>query len=195
MSINVILPEFHESLCIFVSPPDLGGIYVFKSMLDEVLYVGKATSLRERIRQHIEGKTHTHEYYRQFFRVEYFVCESPLEREIYETYAINVLSPKYNVYKVYEPTEEIKNEEMQMFIKFVKRLFELNKSLEIGLYTLKALATSNGVKYFDVRINNELLQFLENNGIKLNKKSNTLSKIGNCSTKRTKRSIDEKIAI
>ncbi|WP_078544922.1 nucleotide excision repair endonuclease [Litchfieldia alkalitelluris] len=88
--------DFHEI------PRDKGGIFLFFSNRDELLFVGKARKLRQRIKKHFEDnvspiKNHRNEVY----RIDVCVVEDPMEREIYETYAINTLQSKYNVDKVF----------------------------------------------------------------------------------------------
>ncbi|PLR79124.1 nucleotide excision repair endonuclease [Bacillus sp. V3-13] len=83
-------------------PRDKSGIFMFYNINDELLYVGKARKLRQRIKKHFEDnvspiKLHRDEVY------EIAVCyvEDPMEREIYETYIINIQQAKYNIEKVY----------------------------------------------------------------------------------------------
>ncbi|PLR80162.1 nucleotide excision repair endonuclease [Bacillus canaveralius] len=83
-------------------PRDKSGIFMFSNINDELLYVGKARKLRQRIKKHFEDnvspiKQHRDEVY------EIAVCyvDSAMEREIYETYIINTQQAKYNIDKVY----------------------------------------------------------------------------------------------
>ena len=83
-------------------PRDKGGIFMFYNINDELLFVGKARKLRQRIKKHFEDtvspiKTHRDEVH----KIEICVVEDPTEREIYETYIINELHSKYNVDKVF----------------------------------------------------------------------------------------------
>lgn len=83
-------------------PRDKGGIFMFYNINDELLFVGKARKLRQRIKKHFEDtvspiKAHRDEVY----RIDACIVEDPMEREIYETYIINELQAKYNVDKVF----------------------------------------------------------------------------------------------
>ncbi|PLS14604.1 nucleotide excision repair endonuclease [Bacillus sp. M6-12] len=83
-------------------PRDKGGIFMFYNINDELLFVGKARKLRQRIKKHFEDnvspiKTHRDEVY----TIDICIVEEPMDREIYETYIINNLQAKYNVDKVF----------------------------------------------------------------------------------------------
>jgi hypothetical protein len=81
---------------------DKGGIIMFFNADDELMYVGKARKLRPRVKKHFEDtvspiKNHRHEVY----KIAVCTVEDPMDREIYETYAINTLKAKYNIDKVF----------------------------------------------------------------------------------------------
>jgi excinuclease UvrABC nuclease subunit len=83
-------------------PRDKGGIILFFNADDDLMFVGKARKLRPRVKRHFEDtvspiKTHRDEVY----RIAVLIVEDPMEREIYETYIINMLKSKYNVDKVF----------------------------------------------------------------------------------------------
>jgi excinuclease UvrABC nuclease subunit len=83
-------------------PRDQGGIFLFYNINDELLFIGKARKLRQRIKKHFEDsvspiKTHRDEVY----RIDICLVEDPMDREIYETYIINTLQSKYNIEKVF----------------------------------------------------------------------------------------------
>lgn len=88
--------EFHRI------PRDKGGIFMFFNEDQDLLFVGKARKLRPRIKKHFENtvspmKDHRHEV----TKIDVCIVESPVDREIYETYIINALEAKYNVDKVF----------------------------------------------------------------------------------------------
>ncbi|MCM3667851.1 nucleotide excision repair endonuclease [Mesobacillus maritimus] len=88
--------DFHQI------PRDKGGLILFYNRSDELLFVGKARKLRQRVKKHFEDnvspiKNHREEVY----KIEVMVVEDPMDREIYETYMINKLQAKYNVDKVF----------------------------------------------------------------------------------------------
>jgi len=82
-------------------PRDKGGIFLFFNKKDELLFVGKARKLRQRIKKHFEDTVSPIKKHRdEVFKIDICLVEDPMEREIYETYIINTLRSKYNVEKV-----------------------------------------------------------------------------------------------
>ncbi|MDF2659330.1 MAG: Excinuclease subunit domain protein [Paenibacillus sp.] len=83
-------------------PRDKGGIFMFYNEKDELLFVGKARKLRPRIKKHFEDTVSVIKDHRnEVAKIEVCVQESPVDREIYETYIINELKAKYNEDKVF----------------------------------------------------------------------------------------------
>ncbi len=82
-------------------PRDKGGFFTFYNAKDELLFVGKARKLRPRIKKHFEDTVSVMKNYRdEVTKIEVFINEDPVEREIYETYILNKGRAKYNVEKV-----------------------------------------------------------------------------------------------
>src|SRR5690606_11110120 len=74
----------------------------FYNINDELLFVGKARKLRQRIKKHFEDTVSPIKMHRdEVYRIDICLVEDPMEREIYETYIINQLKSKYNVDKVF----------------------------------------------------------------------------------------------
>jgi excinuclease UvrABC nuclease subunit len=83
-------------------PRDKGGIFLFYNINDELLFVGKARKLRQRIKKHFEDNVSPIKMHRdEVYKIAICLVEDPMEREIYETYIINQLKSKYNVDKVF----------------------------------------------------------------------------------------------
>ncbi len=81
---------------------DKGGIFLFYNDTNELLFVGKARKIRQRIKKHFEDNVSPMKNHRdEVFKIEVYEVEDPMEREIYETYAINTFRSKYNVDKVF----------------------------------------------------------------------------------------------
>ena len=79
-----------------------GGIFFFYNEKNELLFVGKARKIRQRIKKHFEGNVSPMKNHRdEIFKIEVYEVEDPMEREIYETYAINTLKAKYNTERVF----------------------------------------------------------------------------------------------
>ena len=77
-------------------------IFQFYNINDELLFVGKARKLRQRIKKHFEDNVSPIKMHRdEVYRIDICLVEDPMEREIYETYIINSLQSKYNIEKVF----------------------------------------------------------------------------------------------
>ncbi|MBF7155714.1 nucleotide excision repair endonuclease [Bacillus albus] len=90
-----------------------GGIYFLYSLSNELLYIGKSTNIKVRVNNHIKGSSNTEEHAEEFNKVECFYIDNPLEIEIYETYLINTLKPKYNKNKIFIETEKKRNKKRE----------------------------------------------------------------------------------
>ncbi|BCB03661.1 nucleotide excision repair endonuclease [Bacillus sp. KH172YL63] len=83
-------------------PRDKGGIITFYNIHDELLFVGKARKLRQRVKKHLEDSVSPLRNHRdEVYRIDVAIVEDAMDREIYETYMINKLQAKYNVDKVF----------------------------------------------------------------------------------------------
>jgi len=92
---NIALKEKLENL------PARPGVYQFKNESGEVLYVGKAIILRNRVRQYFQ-KSHRSDPRREalvskIHDVELIVTDSEVEALILETNLIQKLKPRYNI--------------------------------------------------------------------------------------------------
>ena len=81
--------------------PDSPGVYMHKDSLGEIIYVGKAVSLRNRVRQYFQsyGKStpKLKSMTSQIAEFEYITCASEMEALILECNLIKKYHPKYNV--------------------------------------------------------------------------------------------------
>jgi excinuclease UvrABC nuclease subunit len=83
-------------------PRDKGGVFLFYNINDELLFVGKARKLRQRIKKHFEDQVSPIKNHRdEVYRIDICIVDEPMDREIYETYIINKLKSKYNIEKVF----------------------------------------------------------------------------------------------
>ncbi|WP_201715833.1 nucleotide excision repair endonuclease [Rossellomorea arthrocnemi] len=83
-------------------PRDKGGIILFYNINDELLFVGKARKLRQRVKKHLEDSVSPLRNHRgEVYRIDVSIVEDAMDRDIYETYIINKLQAKYNVDKVF----------------------------------------------------------------------------------------------
>src|SRR5688500_7110199 len=80
--------------------PDRAGVYLFRSGDAEILYVGKAKSLRARVRNYFRGDladVKTEELVRRIESVETIVVGSEAEALIFEANLIKEHRPRFNV--------------------------------------------------------------------------------------------------
>lgn len=81
--------------------PDKPGIYRMLSKTGSVLYVGKATSLRDRVNSYFRGRkgkeTRKLEMLAQVYDVSFEECETAIEAALLESDEIKRLDPPYNV--------------------------------------------------------------------------------------------------
>ncbi|KON87692.1 hypothetical protein AF332_13190 [Sporosarcina globispora] len=83
-------------------PRDKGGMILFFDANEELLFVGKARKLRQRVKKHFEDNVSPIKNHRDdVYKIAVIYVEDSMEREIYETYIINTLHAKYNIDKVF----------------------------------------------------------------------------------------------
>ena len=99
---EVEIPSIHGFIDFHMIPRDKGGIFMFYNIHDELLFVGKARKLRQRIKKHFEDNVSPIKNHRdEVYTIDVCIVEEPMDREIYETYIINELQAKYNIDKVF----------------------------------------------------------------------------------------------
>lgn len=99
---EAVIPSIFGFIDFHLIPRDKGGIIMFYNDEDELLFVGKARKLRQRVKKHFEDNVSPIKLHRKdVTKIEIIVVEDPMEREIYETYIINMRRAKYNVDKVF----------------------------------------------------------------------------------------------
>lgn len=93
-------PNFQKVEAKVKSLPDVPGVYYYKNK-SEVIYVGKAKSLKKRINSYFTGKENisnkTSELLRTFEDIEWTETESELHALLLESKEIKRLKPKFNV--------------------------------------------------------------------------------------------------
>ncbi len=80
--------------------PDSPGIYLFYNSLSDLIYVGKATSLKNRVTSYFRGQRSSRpieEMIHEVARIEHHVTDSALEAIILESIYIKRHQPRYNV--------------------------------------------------------------------------------------------------
>ncbi|HTD49813.1 MAG TPA: DEDD exonuclease domain-containing protein, partial [Acidimicrobiia bacterium] len=78
--------------------PRLPGVYLFRDRARRVLYVGKATNLRARVRSYFstEDRRKVPQLLRETVHIEHRVCRGPFEAAIRELRLIQALEPRFN---------------------------------------------------------------------------------------------------
>ena len=121
--------------------PDKPGVYLMKNSLGEVIYVGKAKILKNRVKRYFQNSKNHSEKVRVMVKniseFEYIVTDSEMEALILECNLIKKYSPKYNIL--------LKDDKFYPFIKitikddyprvFVTRNFAKDGSKYFGPYT------------------------------------------------------------
>lgn len=121
--------------------PDKPGVYIMKNELGEVIYVGKAKILKNRVKSYFTAKKSHSEKVRVMVKniaeFEYIVTDSEMEALILECNLIKKHSPKYNI--------ALKDDKFYPFIKittnddfprvFVTRKYAKDGSKYFGPYT------------------------------------------------------------
>jgi len=83
-------------------PRGIAGIYMFFNINDELLYCGQTISLRSRVREHFYSDNSPIRNHRdEVYKISVIYVPGALDRELYETYIINIGKSKYNIDKVF----------------------------------------------------------------------------------------------
>ena len=80
--------------------PDKSGVYIMKNSDGEVIYVGKAKILKNRVRSYFKGHRHAPKVAAMVSNVEdfeYIITDSEMEAFVLENNLIKEHSPKYNI--------------------------------------------------------------------------------------------------
>ncbi|MFA6941632.1 MAG: excinuclease ABC subunit UvrC, partial [Clostridiaceae bacterium] len=136
--------------------PDKSGVYLMKNSLGEIIYVGKAKNLKNRVRSYFQNsKNHAAKVkamVSNIYEFEYIVTDSEMEALILECNLIKKFRPRYNIL--------LKDDKQYPFIKIT-----VNEDFPRVIKTRKVV--KDGSKYFgpytDVTALNETLEIIKNN--------------------------------
>lgn len=154
-----------------------GGIYFLFNILDQLIYVGRSQNLKGRLTAHFSGKTHTVEYYKEFYYFRVMYTNSRYEQKVYELYSINEFKPFYNKMDVFEELEILDEEkvmkvqtkkeiELDNMVKFITRFMNKNKSKDIEISMIKDLLKANKINHGEL-FHSDTMKMLEENGVYL----------------------------
>ncbi len=93
-------PKWTELKELIKDFPTQSGVYLMKSNADKILYVGKAKSLRNRVRSYFQDSLEhpkTVVLVKQIFHIEYIVTKTEVEAFLLEASLIKKHRPKYNI--------------------------------------------------------------------------------------------------
>lgn len=110
--------------------PNVGGVYVLKDRYLNVLYVGKTSQFKRRISEHLKGIGYSAAFSNWVDKIDLYRIDEEYEREIYETFMIGHLVPKYNRAKVYVSSKEVKSEIEERLDELESLQFELTEEYE-----------------------------------------------------------------
>ncbi|MEY8417156.1 excinuclease ABC subunit UvrC [Tissierella praeacuta] len=117
--------------------PDKPGVYIMKAQNDEIIYVGKAISLRKRVRQYFQsGKNNppkVNAMVKHISEFEYIIVDNEIEALILEANLIKKYKPKYNIL--------LRDDKQYPYIKVT-----VNESYPRVMKTRKVV--KDGAKYF-----------------------------------------------
>ena len=127
--------------------PGKPGVYIMHDAKDTIIYVGKAISLKNRVRQYFQSSRNLgikkEQMVQQIARFEYIITDSELEALVLECNLIKEHRPKYNTMlkddKTYPYLKVTVNEEYPRVL-FVRQM-KKDKAKYFGPYT-----SSNAVK-------------------------------------------------
>ncbi|NQT98060.1 MAG: GIY-YIG nuclease family protein, partial [Candidatus Marinimicrobia bacterium] len=98
------------------SVPAKPGVYLFKNKQDEIIYIGKAKNLRNRVRSYFQSGKHqtakTVSMVRQIADLEWLVVRSEVEALLTEANMIKEHDPRYNI--------DLKDDKSFPFIRITK---------------------------------------------------------------------------
>jgi DNA polymerase III subunit epsilon len=79
--------------------PDSPGVYFFKNSKDEIIYVGKAKSLKDRVKNYFSSSSlsKTKRIVRQADKIDFEITNSELTALLYEAELIKIHNPRHNV--------------------------------------------------------------------------------------------------
>ena len=133
--------------------PDLPGVYIMKNDLEQIIYVGKAKSLKSRLRQYFTASgtksTKVEMMVKHIVEFEYIIVENEVESLILESNLIKDNSPKYNILlKDDKQYPYIKVTTKEMYPRVVKtRKVGKDNSKYFGPFP-SAYAVNNSIDYF-----------------------------------------------
>jgi hypothetical protein len=97
---DVPITPYHGFIDFHKITREKGGLFFFYNEQNQLLFVGKARKVRQRIKKFFDGNiAPMNNHVSEVHKIEVYEVEDAMEREIYETYAINTFRAKYNVDK------------------------------------------------------------------------------------------------
>lgn len=121
--------------------PDRPGVYLFKGRGGEVLYIGKALSLKKRVQSYVQGREQSSErmasLLSQIVDVEVIVTDNELEALILESNLVKERQPRYNIVlkdDKHYPFLKLDLQDSWPRLQVVRRVKKEDKTLYFGPY-------------------------------------------------------------
>ncbi len=96
--------------------PSFSGVYIFKDIHENILYIGKANNIKKRVNSHFaKPKVFGFDFISLISDIETFECANEKEALLLESELIKKLQPKYNI--------EWKDDKQYFFVGITKEIF------------------------------------------------------------------------
>jgi excinuclease ABC subunit C len=108
----------HSDMTDLAAGPDKPGCYIFSDLKGKIIYIGKAKSLKKRVRSYFQKKVldpKTEKMVGEIRSVEFIVTDNEVEALILENTLIKKNNPKYNI--------DLKDAKSYAFIRMTDELF------------------------------------------------------------------------
>ncbi|MDD5614279.1 MAG: GIY-YIG nuclease family protein, partial [Candidatus Omnitrophica bacterium] len=116
--------------------PDLSGVYIFRDKDRKIIYIGKAKSIKKRVKSHFSSKARPDNLICKTERVDFIITSSETESLLLESYLIKKEKPYYNIVfrddKTYPVVKVTLKEDFPRIL--ITRKIERDGSLYIGPY-------------------------------------------------------------
>lgn len=108
---------------ILANIPNLPGVYIYKNINNEIIYVGKAINLKKRVTQYFQRDNalgpKTQELVKNIHKIEYKIVGSEIEALVLESSLIKKYKPKYN--------SQLKDNKSYLYITIHKNYIETTR--------------------------------------------------------------------
>ncbi|MBD5788929.1 excinuclease ABC subunit C [Mycoplasma synoviae GX11-T] len=125
-----------ELLSLLKNVPKKPGTYLWKDQFDNVIYVGKANNLHNRMNSYFKGNINSFKTYAMFeniYSFDYFIADSPKAALILEKKYIDQYRPKYNIMLLDDKQYPYLNIKIKDSLE-IKQTYRVSKNSEFNIY-------------------------------------------------------------